>query len=197
MDVATKTLRDAILNGEISPGERVNEATFTAQLNISRTTFREAMRQLEQAGLLVRDPFRGTFVREFSEEEVANLNNLRGVFESYAAEVMIENGTYHKEDLKPLYDLVDQMEGLDPWENASRTNELHIEFHRTMLNMAKNKLLMDVWDDLAQQFWMAMRISQLSKSTAETFAQAHRDFTDAITMGNLDHMRRVIREHVM
>ena len=51
MDSVTEELRNAILNGEIGLGERVNESTFTTKLNISRTTFREAMRQLEQAGL--------------------------------------------------------------------------------------------------------------------------------------------------
>ena len=106
MDSVTEELRNAILNGEIGLGERVNESTFTTKLNISRTTFREAMRQLEQAGLLVRDPFRGTFVREFSESEIKDLNNLRGALEIYAAEIIIENGGNNPEKLLPLYEIV-------------------------------------------------------------------------------------------
>lgn len=199
LDVATEALRNAILNGEVKLGERLNESAVAAKLEISRTTFREALRQLEQAGLLVRDPFKGTFVREFSEEEIRDLNNLRGVLETYAAEIIIHNGSNKAEDLQPLYDIAAQMEGIDPEADAARTNTLHIEFHRTLLSLAGNKLLFTVGDGLAQQFWMAMRVSQLAfiaQDDSDDFAEAHREVVDAIVTGDMDHVRKTIRKHV-
>ena len=180
-------------------GERVNESTFTTKLNISRTTFREAMRQLEQAGLLVRDPFRGTFVREFSESEIKDLNNLRGALEIYAAEIIIENGGNKPEKLLPLYEIVSQMEGIDPEEDVAQTNALHITFHRTLLNMAGNKLMFTVWNDLAQQFWVAMRLSQLSlvaRGEGVNFAEAHREVVDAIAAGDTAQIHKIMHKHV-
>lgn len=199
MDSVTEELRNAILNGEIGLGERVNESTFTTKLNISRTTFREAMRQLEQAGLLVRDPFRGTFVREFSESEIKDLNNLRGALEIYAAEIIIENGDNKLEKLLPLYEIVSQMEGIDPEEDVAQTNALHITFHRTLLNMAGNKLMFTVWNDLAQQFWVAMRLSQLSlvaRGEGANFAEAHREVVDAIAAGDTAQIHKIMHKHV-
>lgn len=199
MDSVTEELRNAILNGEIGLGERVNESTFTTKLNISRTTFREAMRQLEQAGLLVRDPFRGTFVREFSESEIKDLNNLRGALEIYAAEIIIENGDNKPEKLLPLYEIVSQMEGIDPEEDVAQTNALHITFHRTLLNMAGNKLMFTVWNDLAQQFWVAMRLSQLSlvaRGEGANFAEAHREVVDAIAAGDTAQIHKIMHKHV-
>ncbi|RGK76553.1 GntR family transcriptional regulator [Enterocloster bolteae] len=199
MDSVTEELRNAILNGEIGLGERVNESTFTTKLNISRTTFREAMRQLEQAGLLVRDPFRGTFVREFSESEIKDLNNLRGALEIYAAEIIIENGGNNPEKLLPLYEIVSQMEGIDPEEEVAQTNALHITFHRTLLNMAGNKLMFTVWNDLAQQFWVAMRLSQLSlvaRGEGVNFAEAHREVVDAIAAGDTAQIHKIMHKHV-
>lgn len=199
MDSVTEELRNAILNGEIGLGERVNESTFTTKLNISRTTFREAMRQLEQAGLLVRDPFRGTFVREFSESEIKDLNNLRGALEIYAAEIIIENGGNNAEKLLPLYEIVSQMEGIDPEEDVAQTNALHITFHRTLLNMAGNKLMFTVWNDLAQQFWVAMRLSQLSlvaRGEGVNFAEAHREVVDAIAAGDTAQIHKIMHKHV-
>lgn len=199
MDSVTEELRNAILNGEIGLGERVNESTFTTKLNISRTTFREAMRQLEQAGLLVRDPFRGTFVREFSESEIKDLNNLRGALEIYAAEIIIENGGNKPEKLLPLYEIVSQMEGIDPEEDVAQTNALHITFHRTLLNMAGNKLMFTVWNDLAQQFWVAMRLSQLSlvaRGEGVNFAEAHREVVDAIAAGDTAQIHKIMHKHV-
>ena len=199
MDSVTEELRNAILNGEIGLGERVNESTFTTKLNISRTTFREAMRQREQAGLLVRDPFRGTFVREFSESEIKDLNNLRGALEIYAAEIIIENGGNNPEKLLPLYEIVSQMEGIDPEEDVAQTNALHITFHRTLLNMAGNKLMFTVWNDLAQQFWVAMRLSQLSlvaRGEGVNFAEAHREVVDAIAAGDTAQIHKIMHKHV-
>ena len=199
MDSVTEELRNAILNGEIGLGERVNESTFTTKLNISRTTFREAMRQLEQAGLLVRDPFRGTFVREFSESEIKDLNNLRGALEIYAAEIIIENGGNNPEKLLPLYEIVSQMEGIDPEEDVAQTNALHITFQRTLLNMAGNKLMFTVWNDLAQQFWVAMRLSQLSlvaRGEGVNFAEAHREVVDAIAAGDTAQIHKIMHKHV-
>ena len=199
MDSVTEELRNAILNGEIGLGERVNESTFTTKLNISRTTFREAMRQLEQAGLLVRDPFRGTFVREFSESKIKDLNNLRGALEIYAAEIIIENGGNNPEKLLPLYEIVSQMEGIDPEEDVAQTNALHITFHRTLLNMAGNKLMFTVWNDLAQQFWVAMRLSQLSlvaRGEGVNFAEAHREVVDAIAAGDTAQIHKIMHKHV-
>lgn len=199
MDSVTEELRNAIMNGEVKLGERVNENTFTSKLGISRTTFREALRQLEQAGLLARDPFRGTFVREFSQEEIKDLNELRGVLEIYAAEVIIRNGHNRKELLLPLYEIADQMEGIDPEQEAAQTNALHISFHRTLMEMAEKDLLFTFWNSLAQQFWIAMRVSQLAfiaQGESDGFAEAHREIVDAIASGDEDQIRTIIRKHV-
>jgi len=199
LDSCTEALRDAILNGIIGAGERVNEITFTTKLGVSRTTFRESMRKLEQSGLLIRVPYRGMFVREFSEEEVIDLNNLRAVLETYAAEIIIGKGCNKAEDLLPFYQIVSQMERIAPEEDVAQTNALHITFHRTMLNLAGNDLLFTVWNNLAQQFWMTMRISQLSLfalGEAGTFADSHREVVGAIAAGDIEQFRKVIRKHV-
>lgn len=199
MDSVTEELRNAIMNGEVKLGERVNENTFTSKLGISRTTFREALRQLEQAGLLVRDPFRGTFVREFGKEEITDLNELRGVLEIYASEIIIRNGDNQKEKLQPLYEIASHMEGIDPEQDAAQTNALHISFHRTLLEMAGKELLFTFWDSLAQQFWIAMRVSQLAfiaQGESDGFAESHYEIVDAIASGDEDLIRRIIRKHV-
>lgn len=199
LDSSTEVLRNAILNGEVGLGERVNEVALAAKLEISRPTFREACRQLEQAGLLVRVPYRGMFVREFSKEEIEELNGLRGVLETYAAEIIVEKGDNQLDKLLPLSQIVSQMEEIDPGADSARTNELHITFHRVLLSMAGNQLLFSVGDDLAQQFWMAMRVSQLSfvaRGESAGFAAAHREVVDAIASGDVEQIRKIIRKHV-
>lgn len=199
LDFAIEALRNAILNGELKLGERVNEVTLTTKLGISRTTFREALRQMEQAGLLVRVPFRGTFVRDFSEEEIDDINNLRSALETYAAEMIIESGRNRREDLAPLYQIVEQMDKIDAEKDAAQTNMMHIKFHDALLNLGGSKALSAIWNDLALQFWVTMRVSQLSffeQGEAGSFAASHREIVDALAGGDLKQFRQVIRAHV-
>ena len=199
LDFTIEALRKAVLNGEIPAGERLNEITYTTRLGISRTTLREAMRQLEQEGLLVRVPFRGTFARQFSDQEIKDLNNLRGVLEAYAAEIIIERGKNQAADLAPLVEIVNRMEKIDSVQNREQANELHIEFHRTLLNLADNALLFSIWNNLAQQFWVALRVSQLNhiqRGDSATFAAAHREMVSAIATGDTELVRRVMHRHV-
>lgn len=196
LDATTEALRSAILNGEVRPGERVSENAFTSKLEISRSTIREALRQLEQEGMLVRIPFRGTFVREFSEKEIKDLNGLRGVLEAYAAEIIIETGKITAEDLAPLNAIVTQMEGVSTPEGAAQTTDLHMSFHRTLLTMADNEFLFTLWNVLAQQFSMAMRVSVAQGEDAANFAQAHRQVVDALAAGDAERVNQMIRGHI-
>lgn len=199
LDYATESMRNAILNGELSMGERVNEVTFSNRLNISRSIVREALRQLEQVGLLVRIPFRGTFVREFSEDEIRDLNNLRAALETYAVELVVEQGANTVQALDPLYQIVEQMARIDADKDVAQTNSLHVTFHQTLQRLAGNQLLSSVWTELEQQFWVAMRASQRSlfeEGEAIHFADAHRALVDIVAAGDVDRFRREIRRHV-
>src|SRR4051795_5073616 len=69
-------LKRQLLSGELRPGERVNEVVMAARLGISRGPLREAIRNLEQEGLLIAAPHRGTFVRELSQEEGAEVQGV-------------------------------------------------------------------------------------------------------------------------
>src|ERR1700754_719286 len=78
-------LKRQLLSGEMRPGERVNEVVMAARLGISRGPLREAIRNLEQEGLLTAAPHRGTYVRELNEEEAAELQEVRLALETAAA----------------------------------------------------------------------------------------------------------------
>ena len=78
-------LRDELIAGRLKPGSRVNEVQIAAQIGISRGTLREAMRTLEQEGILVSIPHRGTFVRRYTPREAEELQEVRLSLETTAA----------------------------------------------------------------------------------------------------------------
>src|SRR6476661_2350269 len=82
---AHEILRSQLLAGGLTPGQRVNEVQMAAELGISRGTLREAIRRLEQEGMFISIPHRGTFVRRFTPREAEELQEVRLSLETTAA----------------------------------------------------------------------------------------------------------------
>jgi DNA-binding GntR family transcriptional regulator len=80
-------LRKAIIEGEFRPGERIIEQRVAADLGLSRTPVREAVRMLAADGLVIATRHRGAIVRPLERADVLDLYELRGRLESYAAEL--------------------------------------------------------------------------------------------------------------
>ena len=78
-------LRAELLAGRLTPGQRVNEVQVAAEIGISRGTLREAIRKLEQEGMFISIPHRGTFVRKFTPQEAEELQEVRLSLETTAA----------------------------------------------------------------------------------------------------------------
>ena len=76
-DVVFNTLREAILKGELKPGERLMELQLAAKLGVSRTPIREAIRMLEQEGLAVTLPRKGAEVAKMTEKDMEDVLVIR------------------------------------------------------------------------------------------------------------------------
>jgi GntR family transcriptional regulator, vanillate catabolism transcriptional regulator len=85
-------VRDLVFSGEIAPGERLSEVNISERLGISRTPVRAALARLEQEGILEAIPSGGYSVRAFTEADVADAIELRGVLEGTAARLAAERG---------------------------------------------------------------------------------------------------------
>ena len=76
-DVVFKTLREAILKGDLAPGERLMEIKLANQLGVSRTPIREAIRKLELEGLVVMVPRKGAEVAKITEKDLRDVLEVR------------------------------------------------------------------------------------------------------------------------
>lgn len=106
---AADTLRDLIIHGELAPGERIVERTICRRLNVSRTPLREALKLLEQDGLVEMSRHRGARVAPYSPADALDLFAVIANLESLAAELAadrIDDG-----ELDRLHDLHEQMRG--------------------------------------------------------------------------------------
>ena len=92
-DVVFHTLREAILKGELKPGERLMELQLASKLGVSRTPIREAIRMLEQEGLAVTIPRRGAEVARMTEKDMKDVLQIREVLDELAVRLACDNMT--------------------------------------------------------------------------------------------------------
>jgi DNA-binding GntR family transcriptional regulator len=152
-------LRSAIVKGHFSPGERFVERALTERLHVSRTPIREAIKRLEQEGLVVCYPHRGCFVRSPSFDEARQAYEMRRVAEGVAGELAATRAT--EAELRSIQELVAatrlQLEAGDREELLLRNDE----FHQLQVLGAKNAFLEQhlktVWayvDLVRSRWWM-------------------------------------------
>ena len=104
----TEYLYKLLVSGRLKGGQRVNEAELARTLKISRNPIREAIRKLEERGLLVSAPRRGTFVRSFSATDIEDIFSFRMALEEFALRQAFPKLT--DASIDELASIVDQME---------------------------------------------------------------------------------------
>ena len=138
-DVVFRTLRQAILTGEMKPGERLLEIHLANKLGVSRTPIREAIRMLELEGLVIMVPRRGAQVAQITEKSMSDVLEVRCALDELAVELACERITEaEKEEL---------LKACEAFEKAALTKQVHViakadvEFHDIIFKAAGNPRL--------------------------------------------------------
>ena len=139
-----ESLKQAILSGELGPGEPLVEATLAAWCGVSRTPIREALTRLEQDGLVDRSD-RGMVVRSRSPEEILDVYETRLVLEATAGRMAAERRTDH--DLRTLRRLV-EFGGEQAPSDARALVDANQKFHRAVWVASHNESLLDLLERL-------------------------------------------------
>src|SRR5690606_8653367 len=112
-------LRQAILDFQLKPGQRLVERELIEQLGVSRTTVREALRELTSEGLVTVIPQRGAMVTAPKLEDAADLYEVRASLESLVVQRFVERAT--DEEVVQLQETVDYLEGISAETDDIRT----------------------------------------------------------------------------
>lgn len=140
---AVLRLRELIFNGHFSPGERMSELPLVQLLGVSRTPLRLALAELEHEGLLRNLPGGGYVVREFTQGDVRDAIELRGVLEGTAARFAAERGVAARDltALRATNETISKLVHRADYESFERYLHLNEAFHARLLKMARSPLL--------------------------------------------------------
>jgi len=188
-------IRAAILNGTLRTGAPLVEAQLAEQMGVSRAPIREALLKLEEQGLVVNIPYRGTYVTEVTPRKIQEIIPLRAVLESLAVEralPVVRNGK-----MEQLEQALRRMREAGDSGNASALVDAHLGFHRVFFELADNAMLLQFWTIMEEQLRLYLHVNHQLYTHPAHVADAHTDLLEAVRVGDLDVLRRCISHHIV
>jgi DNA-binding GntR family transcriptional regulator len=193
-DEVLNTLRQALITGGFAAGERIREVELAARLGVSRGTLREALRHLEQEGLIVTNPHRGTFVVNPTAEEVADIFGLRIALEAYAAEAAAEVIT--PDQVAALQSVVDDFNAMADVTSLAPRLELDFQFHELLCEAANNARLLHVWSELCGPLRVLLAAQEKPFLDSHEVGHQHQHVVDALRRGDGRGARDEVVHHL-
>ncbi len=173
-ETVAQALRDAIIAGQLKPGERLIEHKLATKLGIGQPTLREALRELEYQGFVRKMPQRGTYVTKLSKDDFCKILQVRMALELLAMENAARNITPKDED--ELTAIVDEMAKAARSFNLSSFHSSDVTFHRKVWALAGNEYLERALEATAFRLFAFVLLQRTSNSRQEFLAatQQHR-----------------------
>jgi DNA-binding GntR family transcriptional regulator len=191
---AVTALRRSILRGEFAAGERLVEARLAEEMGISRNPLREALRELEQEGLVVNVSRKGTFAATFSGEDVCEIYALREALEGLAVRLAIER--IKPDDITKLEAILGEMRTAAARADFCEAMEWDMAFHREICRASGNRRLLHLWNGLAAQIQLVVSRVRETHFTPAYIVETHVPLLEAIRKRDVEEAELQLR-HIL
>ena len=193
-DVVFNTLRQAILKGELEPGERLMEIQLADRLGVSRTPIREAIRKLELEGLVLMIPRKGAEVAKISEKSLRDVLEVRRSLEELAIELAIQRMT--DEDMQELAEAQESFRRAVETGDAMTIAETDEHYHDIIYNGTGNTRLVQMLNNLREQMYR-YRLEYIKDADKRQILVVEHDLILKAVQGRrVAEAKTAIREHI-
>lgn len=193
-DVVFNTLRQAILTGELKPGERLMEIHLADRLGVSRTPIREAIRKLELEGLVVMIPRKGAQVARITEKNLKDVLEVRRALDMLAVRLACSrmDGEYKKQ----LREACDEFARVVKNNNTKDITEADVRFHDIINKATGNDRLIQLVNNLAEQMYR-YRLEYIKDAAYHNRLVAeHEEIYSAIMDGDEERAAKAVVLHI-
>jgi DNA-binding GntR family transcriptional regulator len=188
-------LRDAITGGRLKPGARLIEVDLAKELGTSRAPVREALRQLEQEGLVATYPYRGSEVLGVSQDEVEQvLVPIRITLERFAFSRAL--GKLSEADLDSLQELVDEMERAARAGDVGRVADADIRFHELVIVRSEQRHCLQIWNTIQPRVRAYFRRDAPAHEDPTAVAKQHQELLEILRSGDEAAVLEAIERHI-
>jgi DNA-binding GntR family transcriptional regulator len=194
----TLAIEKAILLGTLAPGQRLVEADVASQMGISKAPVREALRSLEQLGLVVNRPRRGTFVTPVTATLAGEAFSLRTLLETYAGRLAIH--AVQETHLQQMRAYLEH--AADVWDDYPARVEFDLRMHDVIFELSGHHLLQQAWGNLRSQIQLLLTVSGILRSEEygrgqpNSMVAVHEPIMQALRDGDVDRLEAAIVAHL-
>ena len=200
--VVVDYIKEAILSGEYKVGDHINESEVASTLGISRAPVREAIRELENDGILTTMPRKGTYVTEYSIEDIKEVFDIRLLLENNINKILIyenklaENDFNHLEQI--VKDMVDIAESsLDNEKKSLLINKKDMDFHRFIWQKSGSQRRVKILESMFFQLRIAMMYDMQKTGNLILSATDHYEIIESLRSKDIDRCKKALREHII
>ena len=194
-DVVFNTLRQAILRGELKPGERLMEIALSQRLGVSRTPVREAIRMLEQEGLVIMIPRKGAQVAEISEKDLKDVLEVRLGLEELAVRIACQRIT--EEELEELERAVKEFEEAMKEDDLGVLAAADVKVHEVIYGSTHNKRLVQIISNIREQMYRYRMEYLKDKRMYKLLIDEHDAIRKAIKKKDKEKAGMVMKTHII
>lgn len=193
-DVVFNTLRQAILTGELKPGERLMEIHLANRLGVSRTPIREAIRKLELEGLVTMIPRRGAEVAQITEKSMKDVLEVRRTLDALSAELACER--ISKEEEEALKKACLNFEAAVKTKDTKAIAKADVAIHDIIAAATGNQRLIQLINNLAEQMYRYRFEYIKDASQHERIIEEHRIIYESIVKKDKEAAAEMAKTHI-
>ena len=183
-----------MIRGVLKPGDKVNELALAKSLRVSRNPIREAIRKLEQKGILVTEPGRGAFVRELDDRDINEIGELRLLIETTSLRRSMKK--VDQQVIDELSHSIAEMERAAKDGLAERLVEFDFNFHAKIVSLAGNSRFDRVFRDVFDEMRVVVALLDLQSDPVRNGARDHIPIFEAIESRDVRAATRALEAHI-
>jgi DNA-binding GntR family transcriptional regulator len=192
LERGARILRQAILRGDLQPGQQLKQQELADQLGMSATPIREVLRILESEGLLEHIPRKGVYVAEVSPQEAEEITPIRAVLEELAVQLGVPNLT--DEQVQTLEHLTKEMDEALGRMDFVQVRKLNYDFHILIYRASGSATLVNMIERLWPRF--ATNLLWMIPGRAQRSIEQHYVILEAIRERDAMRAATLVAEHI-
>src|SRR4249919_1495383 len=195
---AYTALKDVIVSMDVYRNRsdiRLDERRLAQDFGISRTPVREAMAQLERDGFVRSVPRRGVYVVRKTRRDVIEMITAWAALESMAARLITQGAS--DEEIAGLRRMFATFEGGEVAAKLDEYSEVNIEFHQAIIRMSRNRVLIDLAENLFTHMRMIRRKTIGEKDRADRSIRDHMSIIEALEARDTLRAETLVRDHAL
>ncbi len=194
-EVAYASLKEAIVKGDLKPGQRLVEHQLSTQMRVSRIPVREAIKKLEQDGLVEKLDGRGFAVKSLTREEIEETFGIRSVLESYAAFLATEQ--MNDAVLAKLEDSIEAYRNALGDGDTEKLMQLNTQFHEVLYRAAGSKQLYALINNFRDNIYRYRRPLLNSPERARLSLSDHEEMVAAMREKDKEKVEKLVKRHIL